>query len=109
MDYIELRKILSKNIKDRRKLLSLTQEKLAEAADLSPQTINDIEGCRTWVSDKTLLKLSKVLHTSPAELLLQPYSEKEGMDILQFKSVIQTSLQQTIDDAFAKFDFSKTN
>lgn len=109
MDYIELRKILSKNIKDRRKLLSLTQEKLAEAADLSPQTINDIEGCRTWVSDKTLLKLSEVLHTSPAELLLQPYSEKEGMDILQFKSFIQTSLQQTIDDAFAKFDFSKTN
>lgn len=108
MDYIELRKILSKNIKDKRKLFSLTQEKLAEAAELSPQTINDIEGCRTWVSDKTLIKLAEVLHTSPAELLLQE-SENEYLNILQLKSNIQNSLHQTIDDAFAKFDFSKTN
>lgn len=109
MDYIELRKILSKNIKDKRKLLSLTQEKLAEATELSPQTINDIEGCRTWVSDKTLIKLADVLHTSPAELLLQESSENKYMNILQLKSNIQNSLHQTIDDAFAKFDFSKTN
>ncbi len=108
MDYIDLRKILSKNIKDKRKLFSLTQEKLAEAAELSPQTINDIEGCRTWVSDKTLIKLAEVLHTSPAELLLQE-SENEYLNILQLKSNIQNSLHQTIDDAFAKFDFSKTN
>lgn len=109
MDYIDLRKILSKNIKDKRKLLSLTQEKLAEATELSPQTINDIEGCRTWVSDKTLIKLAEVLHTSPAELLLQESSENECMNILQLKSNIQNSLHQTIDDAFAKFDFSKAN
>lgn len=108
MDYIDLRKILSKNIKDKRKIFSLTQEKLAEAAELSPQTINDIEGCRTWVSDKTLIKLAEVLHTSPAELLLQE-SENEYLNILQLKSNIQNSLHQTIDDAFAKFDFSKTN
>ena len=107
MDYIELRRILSKNIKDKRKLLSLTQEKLAEAAELSPQTINDIEGCRTWVSDKTLIKLSEVLHTTPAELLLQQKSENKCMNILQLKSSIQNSLHQTIDDAFARFDFSK--
>lgn len=108
MDYIDLRKILSLNIKHKRKLLSLTQEKLAEATELSPQTINDIEGCRTWVSDKTLIKLSEVLHTSPAELL-QPFSEKESSNILQLKSTIQNSILQTVDDAFAKFDFSKTN
>ena len=108
MDYIELRKILSTNIKTRRKLLALTQEKLAEATDLSPQTINDIEGCRTWVSDKTLIKLSEVLHTSPAELLFKPSSEKEGLNLLQLKSTIQNSFQQTLDEAFSKFDFSKT-
>lgn len=52
MNQIELREILSFNIKQKRKLYSLTQEKLAELTGLSAQTINDIEGCRTWVSDK---------------------------------------------------------
>ncbi|MDR2717949.1 MAG: helix-turn-helix transcriptional regulator, partial [Treponema sp.] len=58
----DLRRTLSLNIKKQRKILGLTQEKLAEATDLSSQTINDIEGCRMWVSDKTILKLAKILH-----------------------------------------------
>lgn len=105
MDYIDLRKILSKNIKQKRKLFSLTQEKLAEAADLSPQTINDIEGCRTWVSDKTLIKLADVLHTTPAELLLTPSAEKENLDVFQFKSKIQESVHNTIDEIFNSFKY----
>jgi transcriptional regulator with XRE-family HTH domain len=67
----DLRRTLSLNIKKQRKILGLTQEKLAEVADLSSQTINDIEGCRMWVSDKTILKLAKVLHTD-AYLLFKP-------------------------------------
>ena len=31
--------------------MGFSQEKLAELAEVSDQTINDIEGCRTWVSD----------------------------------------------------------
>jgi transcriptional regulator with XRE-family HTH domain len=58
----DLRRTLSLNIKKQRKILGLTQEKLAEATELSSQTINDIEGCRMWVSDKTILKLAKILH-----------------------------------------------
>ena len=71
MEADRLREILSFNIKKERKKLGLTQEKLAEAADLSSQTINDIEGCRMWVSDKTMLKLAKALHIE-AYLLLAP-------------------------------------
>jgi len=67
----DLRRTLSLNIKKQRKILGLTQEKLAEAADLSFQTINDIEGCRMWVSDNTILKLTKVLHID-AYQLFQP-------------------------------------
>jgi hypothetical protein len=48
-----LRKLLAANIKVRRSELGLTQEKLAEMVDLSYQMLHDIEGCRTWVSDKT--------------------------------------------------------
>ena len=71
-DSEKLREILSFNIKKQRKKLGLTQEKLAEAADLSSQTINDIEGCRMWVSDKTITKLASVLHVKAYQLLVPP-------------------------------------
>jgi transcriptional regulator with XRE-family HTH domain len=64
----DLRRTLSLNIKKQRKILGLTQEKLAEATGLSSQTINDIEGCRMWVSDKTILKLAKILHIDAYQL-----------------------------------------
>lgn len=69
MTYTELRETLSKNLKRLRKDNNLTQEKLAEKTELSTQTIADIEGCRTWVSDKTLVKIAEILKTTPAEIL----------------------------------------
>ena len=77
----ELRKTLSLNIKKQRKILGLTQEKLAEAAKLSSQTINDIEGCRMWVSDKTIHKLAQVLHIDAYQLFKPiPPREEQGQD-----------------------------
>jgi len=70
MEPEKLREILSNNIKKERKKLGLTQEKLAEIAGLSSQTINDIEGCRMWVSDKTMSKLANVLHIEAYQLLI---------------------------------------
>ena len=70
MEPEKLREILSNNIKKERKKLGLTQEKLAEIAELSSQTINDIEGCRMWVSDKTMSKLANVLHVEAYQLLV---------------------------------------
>ena len=58
-----LRKVLSTNVKRQRESLGLTQEKLAERAGISANMINDIEGCRTWVSDRTLTKLAAALKT----------------------------------------------
>jgi len=70
MESDKLREVLSQNIKIERKKLGLTQERLAEIADLSSQTINDIEGCRMWVSDKTITKLARVLHVEVYQLLI---------------------------------------
>jgi transcriptional regulator with XRE-family HTH domain len=61
IDTTQLRKILSANIKERRKKLGISQEKLAELADISIQMVNSIEGHRAWVSDKTLVALSNAL------------------------------------------------
>jgi transcriptional regulator with XRE-family HTH domain len=67
-----LRQTLAANIKKHREQAGLTQEKLAEKAEISANMINDIEGCRTWVSDKTLVKLSAALKTEIYHLFMPP-------------------------------------
>lgn len=85
------------------KSLATTQEKLAEEAGLSAQTINDIEGCRTWVSDKTLIKLADALRTTPSELLLQQTKNKsDKLDFAVLKTELQDSVRQTIENFFEK-------
>jgi transcriptional regulator with XRE-family HTH domain len=71
-----VREFLSANVKSGRKRLGLSQEKLAELVDLSTQTISDIEGCRTWVSDKTLSNLAKALEVDIFRLLTPPLAQK---------------------------------
>ena len=78
---LSLRKILSENIRNRRKELHLTQDRLAENADISLPYLSDIEHCKTWVSDKTLIKLAKALGKKPSDLL------KENENIVQEKSI----------------------
>jgi transcriptional regulator with XRE-family HTH domain len=65
-----IRRILAGNIKKYRKHMGYSQEKLAEKANLSAQTLNDIEGCRRWLSAATLTKLAKALHIAEFELLV---------------------------------------
>jgi DNA-binding XRE family transcriptional regulator len=65
-----LRRILAVNLKEHRKTLGLSQEKLAEMADISWQTVNSIECHRTWVSDKTLESLADALKINSFQLLL---------------------------------------
>jgi transcriptional regulator with XRE-family HTH domain len=66
----DLRRILAANLKKHRNTLGLSQEKLAEMADLSWQTVNSIECQRTWVSDKTLENLADALKIETFQLLL---------------------------------------
>ena len=51
-------------------MLGISQEKLAENAGISANMVKDIEGCRTWVSDKTLVKLAFALKTDIYRLFL---------------------------------------
>jgi transcriptional regulator with XRE-family HTH domain len=66
----DLRRNLAANIKSARKALRITQAQLAQSAGVSLPYIIDIEHCKTWVSDKTLLRLAEVFKISPYELLL---------------------------------------
>jgi len=97
----KLRKSLSANIKRYRAKLGFSQEKLAETVGLSDQTINDIEGCRTWVSDKTIIKIAYALNIEVYQLFL-PQAESDKLfpvkvpaDILQnLKNIIKEDLDR---------------
>jgi transcriptional regulator with XRE-family HTH domain len=68
----DLRQILSANVKEQRQILEISQEKLAEMAGLSWQTVNSIECKRTWVSDNTLEALANVFKIETFQLLMPP-------------------------------------
>ena len=88
----DLRKILSQNIRNARKSLHISQEKLAECAGISVSHVLDIEYCKTWVSDKTLNSIAQALNMEVFELLT-PEKESTKRESRQKK----TSLKETID------------
>ncbi|MDR2575623.1 MAG: helix-turn-helix transcriptional regulator, partial [Treponema sp.] len=96
--------LLSTNIKNKRETLGISQEKLAELADISVQTVKGIEGRRTWVSDAMLEKLAGALGVSAFQLLV-PANETALHDESALISVLLRNLQQNIqDDIKARFN-----
>ena len=96
----QVKKLLAVNIKMLRKKWGLSQEKLAELADLSAQTISDIEGCRTWVSDKTLERLAKVLNVDVFQLFMPPDGEEEDnpkANLYKRLAKLRISMKEDID------------
>jgi len=74
----EIRKILALNIKKRREILGISQEELAESANLSVQAINTIEGCRMWISDKSITRIAEALDLEVFQLFV-PYHANQNL------------------------------
>ena len=98
----DLRKILAINLKKQRKMLGLSQEKLAEIANLSWQTVNSIECHRTWVSDKTLESLADALKIDSFQLLLP--SENTLLKSIDSDEAVKklVKIKRSFDDSFNK-------
>ena len=100
-----IRKVLAGNIKKYRRNYGYSQEKLAEKAGLSAQTLNDIEGCRRWVSSKTISKIAKALNIAEFQLLV-PNNEEGTQNFRRssLKSLIslQNNIINTINIQFDK-------
>ncbi|MDR2478593.1 MAG: helix-turn-helix domain-containing protein [Treponema sp.] len=94
-----IRKILSFNLKKYREKLGLSQEKLAENAEISTMMVKDIEACRTWVSDKTLESLAKALKTDMYCLLMPDttYEDEINKTIQHNLANITSKIRQDID------------
>lgn len=95
-----LQKTLSANMKIARKKLSLSQEKLAERADLSVQMINDVEGLRRWPSENTLVKIANALEEDVYALFIPQTDECPSIHALKKKMAekLKIELEKTLND-----------
>jgi transcriptional regulator with XRE-family HTH domain len=106
---LEIRSIFSKNIKEQRKKLGFTLEKVAELTGLAVQTINDIEGGRRWVSDKTITKLSAALNIESYQLFIADFftqnrkKDNSARQLLDLKKKILTNVDFQIETQFSDF------
>ena len=73
----ELQTRVIQNIRALRKKAGLSQERLADKADISRQMMNDIEGRRRWLTKKTLVKLANALNVDVHELFIPSAQENE--------------------------------
>lgn len=92
------------NIKKQREMLGISQEKLAESAGISSNMIKDIEGCRTWVSDKTLIKLACALKTDIYRLFISSaiHEDETYKNVVLDLSNILKTIKNDIDLDFKK-------
>ena len=68
MTELELKKIFGKNINTRRERKGWNQDTLAEKANVSKNTISDIETGQKFARAKTMVSLAKALGTELYEL-----------------------------------------
>ena len=87
----ELQTRVIQNIRALRKKAGLSQEKLADKADISRQMMNDIEGRRRWLTKKTLVKLANALEVDVHELFIPSAQENE-----RTKGIYDTITQEVV-------------
>ncbi len=96
----ELQTRVIENIRALRKKSELSQEKLADKADISRQMMNDIEGRRRWLTKGTLVKLANALNVDVYELFIP--SETESPDKKAAYDAITKKIVQQVKDAVNK-------
>jgi len=101
---LAIRKNLAINIKRFREMEGMTQENLAEKAGISTPMMCDIEGCRTWISDKTLARLSSALKIETYRLFIPNEISEDDASKLLAKEIAQEFLkiQKTYNNSIEK-------
>ena len=92
----DIKKRLGENVKRIRKEQKLTQFQLAEKAELSEETVKNIELSRCWTSDKNLAKLTKALEVDIHSLFL-PVSTSFDSDS-ENSVIIKTAIAEHLKD-----------
>jgi transcriptional regulator with XRE-family HTH domain len=102
--------ILGRNIRTARSKLGISQQALAERAELSPGHVNDLEQGRKWVSADALERIAEALYLEPFMLLLPAdYSaELDAFSLLteyasSVRERIEGALDTTLEEALRKY------
>lgn len=105
----DIQKRLGENVKRIRKKQNLTQFQLAEKAELSEETVKNIELSRCWTSDKNLAKITKALGVDISVLFLPVKSSFDGdsENSLVIKEAIADNLRYYVDSVLK--DIVKSN
>ena len=103
---LEISKVVSRNIREKRSALGYSQEKLAEIAHITPLTVWKIENQDAWPSPETVMSLAQALHIRPYELYLDEYTDSvlPIQDVPLTKQNILEAVQQTLDKLLPKTD-----
>ncbi len=90
----EIQSRLGENLKRIRKSKKITQEKLAEKANVSPDTIKSLEQGRTWLSDSVLSQITEALNIDVVKLFI-PVADSFKEDT-ENKSLLKKAVAQNI-------------
>ena len=94
----DIKKRLGENLKRIRKEQKLTQFQLAEKAELSEETVKNIELSRCWTSEKNLSKITKALGIDISSLFMPVESsfDDDSKEIKDLKDAIAKNLQSYV-------------
>jgi len=95
-----IKEILAANLKENRRKMGLTQEKLAEMADISLHYLAMLEAANKFPSGEMLEKLAKTLGIQAFQLFT-PTSTPEGA-LIHLEQSIVTNIEQVVSDAVEK-------
>ena len=108
MDEIQLRTLLSRNIKRFRQRKGWSQAKLAEEMQISTNYLSDIETKRGWVSPFSLVKMANALEIDVFELFKS--EETASTDVIHtvnrclndFSVSLRVSFEKSLADSIQK-------
>lgn len=105
----DIQKRLGENVKRLRKKQNLTQFQLAEKAELSEETVKNIEFSRCWTSDKNLAKITKALGVDISALFLPVKSsfDEDSENSIVIKEAVADNLRCYVDSVLK--DLVKSN
>ncbi|EMB43857.1 helix-turn-helix transcriptional regulator [Treponema denticola] len=102
MNEKNLQEIYSKNIRELREKLNLTQAQLAEKTGITEKYLSAIETGKKWGSFYTLSSLAEALKVQPFELLL-PQDKTIAYDTRRTKNLMK-NLRKNLNDLMDTLD-----
>jgi transcriptional regulator with XRE-family HTH domain len=97
-----LKKILSRNLRENRRKCGLSQEKLAEKAGISTQYLAMLEIARKFPTSEVLERLAGAMDIKVYELFLIDHSPREELERLEqsiianIEHVVRETIQETL-------------